>query len=373
MSTTSPRVLVADDHEHVRVALELLLRSEGFEVTTVDSPAGVLAALDERAYDAALVDLNYTRDTTSGSEGLDLVRRAHAAHPHVALLVMTAWGTLELAVAAMKRGARDFVLKPWDNAALVRTLQAQARSVPRSPLQELDLARRVQAELLPHREPVLRTLELAACCVQAGAVGGDAYDFLDLGPGLTGITLADASGRGVSAALLMANLIGCLRSEARRPGAEPAATLRAVNAQFFASTAPEHYATLFFGLYDEASRGLRYVNCGHNPPLLRRAGGRVERLSSTAPVLGLFAEWSCEVAELTLLPGDALAIYSDGLSDAESPADEAFGEARIEAELQAGARLSAPALRDALLDAVARFAGDEHDDDRTLIVARCVA
>ncbi len=242
MLATRPKVLVADDQEDVRVALGLLLKGEGFEVTTVDSPAAALTALGQRRYDAALVDLNYTRDTTSGAEGLDLLHHVRASHPGVPLLVMTAWGTLELAVTAMKRGARDFVLKPWDNAALVRALRTQIGSLPRA-AQDLELARRVQAELLPRREPLLRTLQLSARCVQAGAVGGDAYDFVEVGPGSTGIALADASGKGVSAALLMANLIGCLRAGAARAGANLVGMLNAVHRQFLASTAPEHYAT----------------------------------------------------------------------------------------------------------------------------------
>jgi sigma-B regulation protein RsbU (phosphoserine phosphatase) len=366
-----PKVLVADDQEDVRVALDLLLRGEGFEVTTVDSPAAVLVALGERRYDAALVDLNYTRDTTSGAEGLDLLRHVRSSHPSVPLLVMTAWGTLELAVSAMKRGAGDFVLKPWDNAALVQALRHQIGTAPRA-AQDLELARRVQAELLPQQLPRLRTLELRARCQQAGAVGGDAYDFLEIAPGRTGIVLADASGKGVPAALLMANLIGCLRSHAASAGDDLAAALRAVNRQFHQSTAQERYATLFLGVYDDARRRLRYANCGHNPPLLLRSHGRVERLEPTAPVVGLLPDWRCDVAELSLARGDTLLVYSDGISDAENTADEPFGEARLAAALQSGGSLAASQLLDAILDGVAHFAGSEHEDDRTLIVARAL-
>jgi sigma-B regulation protein RsbU (phosphoserine phosphatase) len=364
-----PRVLVADDQEDVRVALDLLLRGEGFDVTTVDSPAAVLAALGAGRYDAALVDLNYTRDTTSGAEGLDLLRHVRSSHPGVPLLVMTAWGTLELAVSAMKRGAGDFVLKPWDNLALVQALRNQIGSAPRA-AQELELARRVQGELLPARAPRLLTLEIAARCQQAGAVGGDAYDFPELAPGRTGIVLADASGKGVSAALLMANLVGCLRSQVALAADDLAAALRAVNRQFHQSTAPERYATLFFGVYDDARRLLRYANCGHNPPLLRRADGRVERLNPTAPVVGLLPDWSCEVAELPLGAGDTLLVYSDGITEAEDPGGEPFGEARLQALLQAAASLEAAALVAAVLDNVTHFAGSDHEDDRTLIAAR---
>lgn len=370
MHGLKPRVLVADDQEDVRIALTLLLKGEGFDVKTVDSPAAALDALDGERFDAALVDLNYTRDTTSGAEGLDLLRHAAAAHPALPLLVMTAWGTLELAVAAMKRGARDLVLKPWDNGALIGSLRAQLGGAPRA-AQDVELARRVQRELLPRRQPSLASLALAARCVQAGAVGGDAYDFIELPGRRLAIVLADASGKGMPAALLMAHLIGCLRSEASRGAAAPLAMLRSINRQFLAATAPEHYATLFFGVYDEALRELVYVNCGHNPPLLLRDDGRLERLEPTAPVLGLLEDWNGAAGAARLAAGDTLLAYSDGLSDACPPGgDEPFGEARLVRALREGASLAAPALADAILAEVERFAGAEPGDDRTLIVGR---
>ncbi|HEY6931385.1 MAG TPA: sigma-54 dependent transcriptional regulator [Thermoanaerobaculia bacterium] len=125
MANTAARVLVADDQRDVLEALRLLLKSEGIETETVSSPAAVLAALDRRDYDAALVDLNYARDTTSGAEGLDLLARLRDLDESLPVIVMTAWGTVDLAVEAMRRGARDFVQKPWDNPRLLTTLRTQ--------------------------------------------------------------------------------------------------------------------------------------------------------------------------------------------------------------------------------------------------------
>jgi DNA-binding NtrC family response regulator len=121
----APRVLVADDQKDVLEALRLLLKSEGIECETASSPAGAQAALEARDFDAALIDLNYARDTTSGAEGLDLLGRIREVDAHLPVLVMTAWGTVDLAVEAMRRGARDFVQKPWDNARLLTTLRTQ--------------------------------------------------------------------------------------------------------------------------------------------------------------------------------------------------------------------------------------------------------
>ena len=119
------RVLIADDQKDVLEALRLLFKSEGLDCETATSPAGALAALEARDFDAVLIDLNYARDTTSGAEGLDLLARIRDLDPHLPVLVMTAWGTVDLAVEAMRRGARDFVQKPWDNARLLSTLRTQ--------------------------------------------------------------------------------------------------------------------------------------------------------------------------------------------------------------------------------------------------------
>src|ERR1044071_4356084 len=122
---TSPRVLIADDQPDVLEALRLLLKSEGFAVDTVTSPGAVYRAVEANAYDAVLIDLNYARDTTSGAEGLELLERLHAYDELLPVVVMTAWGSVDLAVAAMRAGARDFVQKPWENEKLLATLRTQ--------------------------------------------------------------------------------------------------------------------------------------------------------------------------------------------------------------------------------------------------------
>ncbi|HEX6737653.1 MAG TPA: sigma-54 dependent transcriptional regulator [Vicinamibacteria bacterium] len=121
-----PRVLVADDQPDVREALRLLLKAEGFAIEAVDSPAALLAALEKQDFDVVLMDLNYARDTTSGAEGLDLLTKLQGLDPTLPLVVMTAWASVDVAVEAMRRGARDFVQKPWENARLLSILRTQA-------------------------------------------------------------------------------------------------------------------------------------------------------------------------------------------------------------------------------------------------------
>jgi DNA-binding NtrC family response regulator len=123
--TTEPRVLIADDQADVLEALRLLLKAEGFQLETASSPAGVLAALEAREFDIALIDLNYARDTTSGQEGLNLLSRIQGIDATLPVVVMTAWGSVEVAVEAMRRGARDFIQKPWDNARLLAIIRTQ--------------------------------------------------------------------------------------------------------------------------------------------------------------------------------------------------------------------------------------------------------
>src|SRR5213593_1149365 len=125
MSATAPRILVADDQPDVLEALKLLLKAEGYEVEAATSPRGVLTALDARDFDALLIDMNYTRDTTSGAEGLDLLARLQALERAPPVVVMTAWGSVDGAVEAMRRGARDYIEKPWDNRRLLATLRTQ--------------------------------------------------------------------------------------------------------------------------------------------------------------------------------------------------------------------------------------------------------
>ena len=163
-----PRVLIADDQPDVIESLRLLLKAEGFQTEAVSSPAAILAAVETKDFDAALIDLNYARDTTSGQEGLDLLTRLQSLDSTLPVVVMTAWGSIELAVEAMRRGARDFVQKPWENARLLSILRTQlelGRALRRGARLEAE-NRVLRAEGLPTliaESPAMRpVLELAA-------------------------------------------------------------------------------------------------------------------------------------------------------------------------------------------------------------------
>jgi sigma-B regulation protein RsbU (phosphoserine phosphatase) len=234
---------------------------------------------------------------------------------------------------------------------------------------EMEIARDVQSRLLPQSPPRLNTLECAACCIQARSVGGDYYDFLDLGAERVGLVLGDVSGKGVHAALLVANLEAYLRSQSSIVPLDPVRVLQHVNLMLCRSTAPEHFATLFFGVYDDASRELVYVNCGHNPPIWIRADGTVARLQPTATVIGAFEQWSASACHARLDPGDLLVVFSDGVTEAPR-GEEDFGERRLIELLTAANGNAAQDVVSAIVADVQEFSEGAQADDLTLLVAR---
>lgn len=246
--------------------------------------------------------------------------------------------------------------------------------------QELELARQVQSRLFPQTQPALSTLEYAAVCIQARQVGGDYYDFLDLGREQFGLVIGDVSGKGVAAALLMANLQAHLRNQSgnyhSRPYVpfvleQPQRFLLSVNRLFCENTADGSFATLFFAEYNDKLRRLRYANCGHLPALLLRSDDTLERLDATCTVLGLFKGWECSAGERCLFPGDTLAFYTDGVTESFNEAGEEFGESRLIEALRQYRERPPENLLVSLVDHVRRFSPREQHDDITLVVAKC--
>lgn len=244
-------------------------------------------------------------------------------------------------------------------------LEAERRAA-----RELEIAKEVQLRLFPQTMPLIQTLEYAGICIQASQVGGDYYDFLTMGRNRLGLVLGDISGKGIAAALLMANLQANLRTQYAMALDDPARFLQSVNQLFYENTAESAYASLFFGEYDDQARRLRYANCGHLSPLLLRNGNSVERLDSTCTVLGLFRDWSCAMAECRLEPGDILVLYTDGITESLDGAGEEFGEERLIQSLLRCCGLPPQALLNSIVEQVRTFSPHEQHDDITLIVAK---
>jgi len=365
------RVLICDDQPDVLEALRLLLKGQGWQAVAVDSPEALYHQIHTQMFDLILVDLNYTRDTTSGAEGIDLLSTLEAQGNATPVMVMTAWSSFDLAVEAMRRGACDFIQKPWDNDRLIAAIRKQAESERRRK-SELEIAANVQQKLFPRKQREYQTVDYAGVCLAAREVGGDYYDFLDIADSTLGFVLGDVSGKGVPAALLMANLQASFRNQA--PGAllRPADALQAINRHFYDSTAAERFATLFFGIYDDRTRRLRYVNCGHVAPLLLRASGQLERLDATATMLGAFPVWRSGERQTTLGAGDTLVVYSDGVTEAGIDSEEEFGEERLAEALRQNRGSSAACLSQSIVDAVTGFGGAVRGDDVTVVAVRGV-
>jgi serine phosphatase RsbU (regulator of sigma subunit)/predicted enzyme related to lactoylglutathione lyase len=253
---------------------------------------------------------------------------------------------------------------------LRRQEQAEKLESERRVAQELEIARQVQARLFPQIQPELRTVEYAGICLQARQVGGDYFDFLNLGPQRLALIIGDVSGKGIAAALLMANLQASLRSQSSLAFDQPQALLRSVNRLFYDNTSESAYASLFFAEYDDATRRLRYANCGHLSGLLLRKDGNVEQLESTSTLLGLFREWDCSMREQELFPGDVLALYTDGVTEATNDQGEELGEPFLIEALRQHRELSCQALLAAIVDGVRRLGSQEQHDDITAIVAK---
>ncbi len=240
--------------------------------------------------------------------------------------------------------------------------------------QEVQMARDIQTRLLPKAPPAVAGFDIAGKSVSAQNVGGDYFDFLQFRDGRLGLCLADVSGKGISASLLMANVQATVRGQSVL-GSSAAQCLHSSNLQLYQSTDTDKYVTLFYAVLDAEKHLLQYSNAGHNPPmLLKNASGEPALLSVGGPVLGILPEAPFEEATVSFDPGDLLLIYSDGYSEAMNHAFEEFGEERLLAVAQQNRHASATGLIDAIGEAVQKHcAGASQTDDMTMIVVRATA
>jgi sigma-B regulation protein RsbU (phosphoserine phosphatase) len=368
-----PRVLVAEDQPDVIAALHLLLKRNGYEAEFVSSPAEALDALHQRSFDVALLDLNYSRDTTSGSEGLELVTQVQTIDSTVAVIVMTAWGSIELAVKAMHNGACDFVQKPWDNQQLLRLLEQQvershALRQKRMTEQEEQLeAAKIQRGLMPGEISAPQGIAITASSLAARTVGGDYYDVIRLSEHSSALCIADVVGKGVAAALLMSNLQASVRMLAPELR-HPAALCHRVNQAVSANNVPGKFITFFYCVLNSLTRRLAFTNAGHNWPVLAHADGTIERLRTDDTVLGTTAASEYHENDVQLRSGDRLVLFTDGITEACDASGAEFGEDQLQQLISCNVSLSAAALQSVLLEAARAHCSGNWADDATLIV-----
>ena len=361
------RVLLVDDEAPARSRLRRLLGDhDDFEVVgeAADGPEALerVASLEP---DVVFLDIQMP-----GATGLEVARTLTPPRPHV--VFCTAYD--QHAIDAFELHAIDYLMKPASRQRLDKALERLRQRVAEE--RDASDAAATQRRLLPREAPRLKRLSLAAHSEPARQVGGDYYDFLALESDVCGLIVGDVAGKGMDAGLLMAGLQARLQTVAPQHGAAIEETLTEVNRSLEPMTSDARYVTLFAGAFDDRDGTLRYVNAGHNPPLLLRAGdAEPVALEATGTVVGLLADTRYEARRIEIRAGDLWVGYSDGLSEATSPDGVEFGMDRLaDAMRQIPGDADATTSRDAILSVWTEFRnGAAPDDDVTLVVARGVA
>ncbi|MGH9682494.1 MAG: PP2C family protein-serine/threonine phosphatase [Candidatus Acidiferrales bacterium] len=390
LNAAQPRVLIADDQPDVIEALRLLLKGHGYSTESATSPAAILDAVSTREFDLVLMDLNYARDTTSGREGLDLLAQLKGLGTAPPVVVMTGWATVNLAVEAMQQGVGDFVEKPWANVRLLEILHRQLdlgrerrkareeaieeiRRQDRVELQlhqqerEMKEARAIQQGFLPRETAQMPGYEIAGAWQPARVVGGDYFDVIPFGDDAMGLCIADVAGKGLPAAMLMSNLQAAVRGLAS-PEISPEILCARLNALVYRNIGSDRFITFFYALLAGATGGLRYVNAGHNAPVVFHLDGTHERLCDGGGVLGVFPMLAYSMGVTNLRSGDRVVMFTDGVTEACVPDGEEFGEQRLLSLLDENRGTSAARLQKLILEAAGEFSRGNWHDDATLVV-----
>lgn len=390
------RILAIDDDLPYLELVRESLKPEHYHVEIAADPQEGLRRVSEERFDCVLIDFEMP-----GLNGPEVCRRIRESRPEsgpeLILIMYSSHDDKKHMTEAFEAGADDYISKSSDFSVARSRIQALLRrkflveenrriadDIRRKELEamearaqremldrELEIAREVQTRLFPQNLPACTTLEYAAHCLPARAVGGDYYDFLALPGGQVGIAVGDISGKGIPAALLMASLQACVRGQAFLGAATVAELMADVNRLVCEATPESHYAAFFYGRYDPATRHLIYSNAGLNPPMILR-GPKTIRLDRGGPPVGLFEGVAYEEEHIQLQPGDLLLLFTDGISDAENPAKREFGEAALEQAARACAGQQPGEMIRTVLSVVHKFTADAPQLDDMTIVMACV-
>lgn len=231
-------------------------------------------------------------------------------------------------------------------------------------------AREVQQRFMQRLGPVTDTLDYSAGCRQVHELGGDFYDFAPLPNNRLALAVGDASGKGLAAALMTANVQSSLRTAALLTGQDLAASLDAVNRQVHSSSLAERYATLFYGVFDRASQILRYVNAGHHPPMVIRPDGSIDWLETGGAPVGMFPDWVYEEGAVQLGSGDVVVGCTDGVIEAVNPAGEDWGSEGVRSAVSESDARCADELVRVIFRSMDEFSRGCQTDDATVVVLR---
>ena len=376
------RVLVVDDNEVNRDVLSRRLARDGYAVTLAADGAEALSLLARDCFDLVLLDI--MMPVMNGYEALERIR-TDVRYSDLPVLMISSVDEIESVVRCIEMGAEDYLPKPFDPVLLRARVKAcverkrlrEARQEQQKAEQErlrrdLEMAARVQQRLLPESAPRVAGLDLAGGCLPMRAVGGDYFDFLTLDDRRLAVVIADVAGKGMPAALVMAAIAASLRSQAHQHIASLPRLAAVLNVQMHSWTDTSKFITLFYACLDRVERRLRYVNAGHNPPVLIRGGGEVRSLSEAGGLpLGMFPGAVYTQAEIDLARGDVLVAYTDGVTEACNAKYEEFGEARLIQTVRNAAPRPAEAIWQSVLGAVREWcAGAPQADDITALVMK---
>lgn len=372
-------LLIVDDEPS---NLQKLQRTflEDFRIFQADSGDRALDLLKIESVDVIITD-----QRMPGMSGVDLLSRSLRWCPQALRVILTGYTDVDYLMDAINQGnVHRYITKPWEPFALRQTVlkdleHARLKRQNQFLEEQLRIAKEVQNQLLPRRIPRLPGLDIAGVCRPAGQVGGDYYDFLQLNPHQLWFAVGDISGKGISAALLMASLQASLRSQVPRQRATLGALLAEINSLLGALTEDNKFATLFCGVIDDKRRQLTYANAGHNPAFLLSAGlsastangpNHPHRLEATGPPLGLFSGSRYEEVTVGTTTGDTLVVYTDGIIEARNSRGEDFGEHGVLGP-SGDATLSSQELQQEVIRGVLEHRGDRPlTDDLTLVVIK---
>lgn len=380
------RLLVADDEQVIRRVLEMTFRRAGFEVTMAVDGLDALEKAAASPPDLVVLDVMMPR-----LDGLETLRRLRAepALSAIPVILLTAKAQLGDRMAGFDRGADDYVAKPFEPAELVERIRALLKRTEASRLtrplldvlktwgseegvawlgRDLEAARAIQSRLLPDVPPVLAGLDAGAVLEPAAAVGGDFFDVIALGDRIA-VAVGDVSGKGIAAALLMVMVRTLLREVARTaPG--PAEALSRLNTSLCREMPPDMFVTLVIVALDPGQPGTLVVASGGHPPPVIIGLHTTTTVDARGPLVGAFTDVVFSERALTLEPGQALILYTDGVAEATDVAGHALGVDGLAALARAHAQLTAPALARAIADGIRRAEGRRVHDDLTLFVLR---
>ncbi len=371
------RLLIVDDELS---NLQKLRRTfvEDFQIQQALSGEEALGLIGRQPFEVIITD-----QKMPGMTGVELLSRSLIACPESIRIILTGYTEVDYLMDAINQGqVHRYITKPWEPFALRQTVLQDLehfRLKRENHLleEQLRIARQVQRHLFPQTLPPLGGLDYSGICRSAGQVGGDYYDFLKLSDHLLCLAIGDISGKGISAALLMASLQALFRSHVPHRKQALSEMLSTINRLLCSLTDGSKFATFFCAVYDDSTRQLTWVNAGHNPPLIWRRGAPAESaenplfLQASGTFLGMFLDAVYEQRVCRLEPGDVLLLYTDGVTEAHDREGSEFGESRLIESLRRHAELPSRELQDAIVQDVLDFAGDDPlEDDLTLVVAK---